>query len=107
AERDSTGQPVEPMVIDRDIPFQISAVAARSVQEDGGIRSASTLLNLLQQATAVADRTEILGPIDEPPPTATRREVAGRGSGPFGHRRRNLIIALSAAAAVILVALLV
>ncbi len=107
AERDAAGNPVEPTVIDRDIPFQISAVAVRSVQEDGGIRSASTLLNLLQQATAVADRTEILGPIDEPPPAATRREAARPGSGPFGHRRRNLIIGLSAAAAVILVALLV
>ena len=39
----------------------------RAVQEDGGIRSASTLLNLLQQATAVADRTEVLGPIDDSP----------------------------------------
>ncbi len=52
-------------VIDRAIPFQISAVAVRAVQEDGGIRSASALLNLLQQATAVADRTEVLGPIDD------------------------------------------
>ena len=52
------GQPVEPRSVDRAIPFQISAAAARAVQENGGIRSAPTLLNLLQQATAVADRTE-------------------------------------------------
>ncbi|HWE91543.1 MAG TPA: lipid II flippase MurJ, partial [Pseudonocardiaceae bacterium] len=52
AERDSAGNPVEPMSVDRDIPFQISAVAVRAVQEDAGIRSASTLLNLLQLATA-------------------------------------------------------
>lgn len=72
AERDTAGQPIEPADIDRDIPFQISAVAARSVQGDGGIRSASTLLNLMQQATAVADRTEVLGPIDEAPVSAAR-----------------------------------
>lgn len=108
AERDSAGNPIEPTVVDRDIPFQISAVAVRSVQEDGGIRSASTLLNLLQQATAVADRTEILGPIDdEPPPPVARREESTRSPGMFGSRRRNLIIGISAAAAVILVALLV
>src|SRR6202021_1378420 len=47
ADRDASGLPVEPNNIDRDIPFQISAVAVRAVQEDGGIRSASTLLNLL------------------------------------------------------------
>ena len=52
-----------------------------AIQEDGGIRSASTLLNLLQQATAVADRTEFLGPIDEnhlrprPAPAATHRRL--------------------------------
>ncbi|CKL88713.1 transmembrane protein [Mycobacterium tuberculosis] len=76
AERDTAGQPIEPADIDRDIPFQISAVAARSVQGDGGIRSASTLLNLMQQATAVADRTEVLGPIDEAPVSAAPRTSA-------------------------------
>ncbi|ORB67244.1 murein biosynthesis protein MurJ [Mycobacterium shinjukuense] len=106
AERDALGHPVEPAVVDRDIPFQISAVAARSVHEDGGIRSASTLLNLLQQATAVADRTELLGPIDETPPPAPP-EPSVRGAGPLGNRRRNLIIGIAAAAAVIVVAMLV
>ena len=109
ADRDSSGNPVEPTVIDRDIPFQISAVAVRSVQEDGGIRSASTLLNLLQQATAVADHTEVLGPVEEPPPRAAAapRERSVRAPGIFSHRRRNLIIGLTAAGAVVVVALLV
>ena len=80
AERDSSGMPVEPTVVDRDIPFQISAVAVRAVQEDGGIRSASTLLNLLQQATAVADRTEVLGPIDDSPIVPSFREPTPVGS---------------------------
>ncbi|OBG36437.1 murein biosynthesis integral membrane protein MurJ [Mycobacterium alsense] len=108
AERDSTGSPVEPMVIDRDIPFQISAVAVRAVQEDGGIRSASTLLNLLQQATAVADRTEILGPIDDSPALPpTTRPTSGRDYATMARRRRNVLIGVGAAVAVIVVALLV
>ena len=107
AERDSTGHPVEPTVVDRDIPFQISAVAVRSIQEDGGIRSASTLLNLLQQATAVADRTEVLGPIDDAPaPTAPRQPNIG-DDGVFGRRRRNLLIGVIAGFVVIVVALVV
>ena len=107
AERDSSGQPVEPAVVDRDIPFQISAVAVRSVQEDGGIRSASTLLNLLQQATAVADRTEVLGPIDDTPLPASARRPDAREYGVFGRRRRSLLIGVGAGAVIILVALVV
>ncbi len=107
ANRDSTGLPVEPTVIDRDIPFQISAVAVRAVQEEGGIRSASTLLNLLQQATAVADRTEVLGPIDDTPPPPTPRVPTGQEYATFVRRRRNVLIGVGAALAVIVVALLV
>ncbi|CKO62643.1 transmembrane protein [Mycobacterium tuberculosis] len=106
AERDTAGQPIEPADIDRDIPFQISAVAARSVQGDGGIRSASTLLNLMQQATAVADRTEVLGPIDEAPVSAAPRTSAPN-SETYTRRRRNLLIGIGAGAAVLMVALLV
>ncbi len=107
AERDANGQAVEPTVVDRDIPFQISAVAVRSVQEDGGIRSASTLLNLLQQATAVADRTEVLSPIAEPPAPASPRRSTGRGDETYSRRRRNLLIGLGAGAIVLVVALVV
>lgn len=106
AERNASGEPVEPTVVDRDIPFQISAVAVRSVQENGGIRSASTLLNLLQQATAVADRTEVLGPVEPAPPASVRRSAAEDGEA-YARRRRNLLIGISAGAAVLLVALLV
>jgi putative peptidoglycan lipid II flippase len=107
AERDSSGNPVEPMSLDRDIPFQISAVAVRAVQEDGGIRSASTLLNLLQQATAVADRTEVLGPIDDSPSPSTALISPGQEQAAFARRRRNVLVGVGAGLAVIVVALLV
>ncbi|HYY00432.1 MAG TPA: protein kinase family protein, partial [Mycobacterium sp.] len=113
APRDSAGQPLEPSAIDADIPFQISAAAAHSLQRDGGIRSAATLLNLLQQATVVADRTELLAPIsDDPPPPAPPRPARARTpeideAHARARRRRALTIWVSAGAAVLLVALLV
>nr|WP_081495118.1 murein biosynthesis integral membrane protein MurJ [Mycolicibacterium chubuense] len=105
ADRDAAGQPVEPRSVDRDIPFQISAAAARAVQENGGIRSAPTLLNLLQQATAIADRTDHIAPVQEaaPPP----RESAWRTlTDPDAdqRRRKGLIVGLSVAAVIIIIA---
>lgn len=112
AERDRSGQPVEPRLIDGDIPFQISAAAIRAVQADGGIRSAATLLNLLQQATAVADRTDLLTPINEPLPEPTRQGRFRTGSEAddeeaYAQRRRNVMIGVGVGVAIIVVALLV
>ncbi|OMC34142.1 murein biosynthesis integral membrane protein MurJ [Mycobacterium sp. GA-1841] len=107
---DPAGQPVEPRAVDRDIPFQISAAAARAVQPGGGIRSAPTLLNLLQQATAIADRTELMGSFEETPaPAAPVRahETPEEHEAAEARRRKGLIIGISVAAAVVLVALLV
>ncbi len=111
ANRNASGQPVEPSAANPDIPFQISAAASHAVQEDGGIRSASTLLNLLQQATAVADRTELITPVRDQPPARPGRGRFG-SSAPMdeetrARHRRSLMIGIGAAAAVILVALLV
>jgi putative peptidoglycan lipid II flippase len=111
--RDSAGQVLEPSEIDGDIPFQISAAATHSVQLDGGIRSAATLLNLLQQATVVADRTELLAPITEnaPPPAparAGREKAAGMDEAQARLRRRRAItIGIGTGAAILVVALLV
>ncbi|MCW2690199.1 MAG: integral rane protein MviN, partial [Mycobacterium sp.] len=110
AELDPAGQPVEPRAVDGEIPFQISAAAARSVQENGGIRSAPTLLNLLQQATAVADRTELISPVEEPP--AQSRPPRFRGGPPpdpetAARRRKGLMIGLGVGAAIVVVALVV
>jgi putative peptidoglycan lipid II flippase len=109
AELDAAGQPVEPRAVDRDIPFQISAAAARAVQEGGGIRSAPTLLNLLQQATAVADRTELISPVDEPevPPPSRFRGGPAEDPESSARRRKGLMIGLGVGGAIILIALIV
>jgi putative peptidoglycan lipid II flippase len=110
AERNSLGQPVEPSAIDPDIPFQISAAAVHAVQDGGGIRSASTLLNLLQQATAVADRTDLLSPIKEQVPPRGISSPLGpslSGSDQAAARHRRIVMAsIGAGVAVIAVVLL-
>jgi putative peptidoglycan lipid II flippase len=111
APRDPSGQPLEPSAIDRDIPFQISAAATHSIVGDGGIRSAATLLNLLQQATAVADRTELLSPLQDPPPAPVRpdrsRPPTLEEAQARVRRRRAVTIGIGTAGAIIVVALLV
>ena len=109
ADLDPAGQPIEPRAVDRDIPFQISAAAARAVQEGGGIRSAPTLLNLLQQATAIADRTELIAPVDEPeaPPPSRFRNAPTKDPVTAARRRKGLMIGLSVGGAIIVVALVV
>ena len=114
AEFDAEGHPKEPTTIDTDIPFQISAASTRSVQPAGGIRSAATLLNLLQQATAVADRTEQIAPVEQPDPEATSRlraaafrSAPGMDEAARARRRTGVLVGLGAAGAIIVVALLV
>ena len=106
AETDPAGQPIEPRAVDRNIPFQISAAAARAVQEGGGIRSAPTLLHLLQQATAVADRTDLIEPVED---ASTRGSRAADDDDPeaAARRRRNLFIGIGVGAGILIVALIV
>nr|WP_260155725.1 murein biosynthesis integral membrane protein MurJ [Mycolicibacterium iranicum] len=105
AQLDAAGQPVEPRSVDRDIPFQISAAAARAVQDGGGIRSAPTLLNLLQQATAIADRTDHIAPVDDPvrePDGAAW--AADADADTAARKRKGLIVGLSVAGAIVIIA---
>jgi len=108
---DSAGNLLDPCSINEEIPFQISAAALHSIQLDGGIRSAATLVNLLQQATVVADRTALTTPLDEssPPPEPSRPARAGSVDAEQVRlrRRRAITIGIAAGAAVIVVALLV
>jgi putative peptidoglycan lipid II flippase len=106
AEKDPAGEPLEPRAVNREIPFQISAAAARSVQAGGGIRSAATLLNLLQQATAVADRTDLIEPIGVAAPAAARPPAEDDVEAQV-RRKRNLLIGVGIGAGVLVIALIV
>lgn len=106
ADRDETGNPVKPDSINPDIPFQIAAAASHAIQPDGGIRGASTLSNLLQQATALHEQTELLGTVGDEAP-APRPAPAPPDDETRAERRRRVLIGLGIGGAVILVALLV
>ncbi|MGB3474954.1 MAG: murein biosynthesis integral membrane protein MurJ [Mycobacterium sp.] len=106
ADRDEAGNPVKPDSINPDIPFQISAAASHAIQPDGGIRGASTLSNLLQQATALHEQTELLGTVGEEQP-APRPAPTPPDEETRAERRRRVLIGLGIGGAVILVALLV
>ncbi|RWA21239.1 hypothetical protein MBRU_14930 [Mycolicibacterium brumae DSM 44177] len=106
ADRDADGQPLEPRIMNRGIPFQISAAALRSVQDNAGIRTAPTMLNLLQQATAVADRTALIDSVETPEPDAKSGKGAAAEPDAAAKRKRALIIGISVGAAILLVALL-
>lgn len=110
ADTDPAGNPLEPRAVDRDIPFQISAAAAHAVQPDGGIRSAPTLLNLLQQATAVADRTDLISPVDRPDGGEAPSRFRGRPDDDpetLARRKRGLMVGLAVGGAIVVIALIV
>ncbi|WP_396932450.1 murein biosynthesis integral membrane protein MurJ [Mycolicibacterium sp.] len=107
AETDPAGEPLEPRAVDGSIPFQISAAAARSVQAGGGIRSAPTLLNLLQQATAVADRTDLIEPVEPVSGPAVPAPVAATDPEAQARRRRNLLIGVGVGAGILVIALII
>lgn len=122
-----SGELVEPRDVDPEIPFQISTAAVRAIQPGGGISTAPTLVHLLQQAIAAADRTDLVEPVQEPiaaphavqpqksqpaatwtapteppkPPASTpHSDVAEQA-----RRRKTLLIGIAAGAAVLVVAL--
>jgi putative peptidoglycan lipid II flippase len=114
ADRDPARNPVEPISVAPEIPFQISAAATRALQRGGGITSAAMLLNLLQQATAEADRTELISPVEPstPAPPSRFRAAGFRGRADLddaerSRRRKGLLIGLFVGGAILVVALLV
>ncbi|WP_241665664.1 lipid II flippase MurJ [Prescottella subtropica] len=60
ADRDEAGRPVEPRAVRPDVPFEISAVAARALGGDSGIRAAATVQHILDQATVVDQKTDLM-----------------------------------------------
>ncbi len=68
ADADAAGNPVEPRDAKRDIPFEISAVATRTLEGGQGIRTAATVQQLLDQASVVDVKTDLLAPVREETP---------------------------------------
>ena len=107
AETGPSGTPLEPRAMNGEIPFQISAAAVRAVEPGGGISTAPTLLHLLQQATAAADRTDLIEPVTQTPPPPGPSTTRPKAPASEAQRRRNLLIGGGVAAAILVVALIV
>lgn len=77
AEPDKNGVPVEPLDARKGVPFEISAVAARALDGNRGIRTAATVQQVLDQATVVDLKTDLLPAIDGdlPPVSVTARKA--------------------------------
>ncbi|WEL93326.1 murein biosynthesis integral membrane protein MurJ [Tsukamurella tyrosinosolvens] len=83
ADADANGNPVEPRDAKRDIPFEISAVATRTLEGGQGIRTAATVQQLLDQASVVDVKTDLLAPVrEEAPREAPRQGPAAAAARP-------------------------
>ncbi len=56
----SDGTPVEPRQIRPETPFEISAVAVRSLESNKGVRTAATVQHVLEQASVVDQKTDFI-----------------------------------------------
>ncbi|GAB2524513.1 hypothetical protein GCM10027167_29610 [Nocardia heshunensis] len=54
------GTPVEPRTIRPEVPFEISAVAVRSMESNKGVRTAATVQHVLEQASVVDQKTDFI-----------------------------------------------
>ncbi|WP_435828483.1 lipid II flippase MurJ [Nocardia testacea] len=54
------GTPVEPRQIRPEVPFEISAVAVRSLEPNTGVRTAATIQHVLEQASVVDQKTDFI-----------------------------------------------
>lgn len=69
------GTPVEPRQVRPEVPFEISAVAVRSLESNKGVRTAATVQHVLEQASVVDQKTDFipvlrLGQRAQPPAAA-------------------------------------
>lgn len=76
ADPDRNGNPVEPRDAKSDIPFEISAVATRTLEGGQGIRTAATVQQLLDQASVVDVKTDLLSPVRANPALSSGQQPA-------------------------------
>ncbi|CAM3879102.1 murein biosynthesis integral membrane protein MurJ [Tsukamurella ocularis] len=82
ADADANGNPVEPRDAKRDIPFEISAVATRTLEGGQGIRTAATVQQLLDQASVVDVKTDLLAAVRAEAPRETPRQAPAAAARP-------------------------
>lgn len=75
ADRGEGGTPVEPRAVRPEVPFEISAVAVRALETDGGIRTAATVQHVLDQASVVDQKTDMMPAL----------RLGQRAAGQVGH----------------------
>lgn len=90
-------QPIPPRIVKPDTPFEISAVATRAMEGNSGIRTAATVQHVLDQATVVDLKTDMLprvesrqAPVSVAPLSRTRKERL-MGEGEKGKRNVALL----------------
>ncbi|MEV2222784.1 murein biosynthesis integral membrane protein MurJ [Nocardia vinacea] len=74
----SDGTPVEPRQIRPEVPFEISAVAVRSLESNKGVRTAATVQHVLEQASVVDQKTDFIPVLrlGQRPPTGAEESLA-------------------------------
>ncbi len=72
------GTPVEPRQIRPEVPFEISAVAVRSLESNKGVRTAATVQHVLEQASVVDQKTDFIPVLrlGQRPPSAPDESLA-------------------------------
>lgn len=90
-------RPVSPRAVKPEIPFEISTVASRALEGDRGIRTAATVQHVLDQATVVDLKTDMLPrvqsrqePLSVAPISRTRKQRL-MGEGDAGKRNTALL----------------
>nr|WP_245548457.1 murein biosynthesis integral membrane protein MurJ [Gordonia araii] len=104
--------PIEPRRARPQVPFEISAVAARALAGNQGIRTAATVQHVLDQATVLDLPTDMMPPVDSdgkpiapPPGAAANADAAGTPATP--ERNMTLLVGLGAAALLVIIALII
>ncbi|WP_188543914.1 lipid II flippase MurJ [Rhodococcoides trifolii] len=95
ADRTSVGAPVEPRAIRPDVPFEISAVAVRALEQNTGIRTAATVQHILGQAAVVNEQTEMIPALrlGQRTPGSTGHALADPEDTAAEKKKSNLMIA--------------
>ncbi|MFT3901514.1 MAG: murein biosynthesis integral membrane protein MurJ [Gordonia sp. (in: high G+C Gram-positive bacteria)] len=106
--------PIEPQRARSQVPFEISAVAARALAGNQGIRTAATIQHVLDQATVVDLPTTAIAPLDSdgkpivpdgtPAPSAEDDTVVASEAG---GRNMPLLIGLGVAALLVVISLVI